>query len=109
LKGNEVDALIVRNGKDLCFVEYEHDRTALCDNFMKMYWLKQLFTCSFESLFVTELTTRKTDGTFREFSAYLSRVKPFLNCFLGKWAIMEIIDLPYSNKRRLNWEHGSVS
>jgi hypothetical protein len=104
LRGNEVDALIVRDGVDFCFVEYEKDRSELCDDFMKMYWLRQLFDRPFESLFVTQLTTRRGDGTFDEFARYVARARPLLNCLLGKWAIMEIVDLPYELKRHLNWE-----
>jgi hypothetical protein len=104
LLGNEIDAMIVRNGQEFCFLEYERSRSELCDDFMKMYWLRQLFNAPFESLFVTLLTTRKTDGTFDEFSKYVTRVKPVLNCLLGNWGIMQIVDLNY-REPKLNWEY----
>lgn len=104
LKGNEVDALIVRDGLDLCFVEYENKRTELCDNFMKMYWLRQLFNKPFESLFVTKLTARKGDGSFSEFGQYLTHARPVLNYLLEKWAVVEIVDLFSPRKRCIKWE-----
>jgi len=104
LQGNEVDALIVRNGRDFCFVEYERNRTELCDDFMKMYWLQQLFNTQFESLFVTTLTTKKPDGTYDEFARYVAHVKPFLDRLLQNWTIMEIVDLSWVRKRQIKWE-----
>ena len=103
-KGTEADALIIRSDGAFCFLEYENKRTELCDNFMKMYWLRQLLYRDFESLFVTTLTTRKEEGTFEGFKAYTTRIEPFLKRLLKDWKILEIVDLSSRNKRRINWE-----
>jgi hypothetical protein len=103
-KGIEVDALIIRPNADFCFIEYENQRTELCNNFMKMYWLRQLLNRDFESLFVTTLTSRKGEGTYVGFKTYINRMEPLLNRLLKNWKILEIIDLFSPKKRCIDWE-----
>lgn len=101
--GIEVDALVIRN-KDFCLIEYENKREGLCENFMKMHWLRQFSSKQFESLFVTKLTTTKQpDGptTFDEFNDYIDKVKTILDILLKDWGILEIVDLSLEKRRRL--------
>jgi hypothetical protein len=107
LDGNEVDALIVRDGVDFCFVEYERSRNELCENFMKLHWLRQLFSKPFESLLITKLTTvprQEGDSTLDDFNKYLANAAPELDKLLGTWQVMEIVNLQGAERnRRLQW------
>jgi len=88
-KGTDIDCLIRGNGR-YCLLEYEEEYGDLCDNFMKMYRLKELLKKEFESLFVTRLTTKSLE----KFDSYMDKVEPILNKLLGKeWAVLVIVDL----------------
>jgi len=100
--GTEIDALIIR-GEDLCFLEHETTRKGLCFDFMKMHRLHQLLSRSFESLFVTKLTTKRLPErptTFDSFNDHIDNIKSILDTIIPNWSILEIVDLSGSRKRR---------
>jgi hypothetical protein len=103
--GTEIDGLLIR-GNDFCLLEYENSRSGICDNFMKIYRLRQLLHRQFESLFVTKVTTTRYEdsSTFESFNKYIDNIKPILDRLLHDWNILEIVDLSGSErKRRFHW------
>jgi len=101
-QGTEIDALIIRD-KDFCILEYEDSRQGLCNNFMKMYWLRQLLNKQFESLFVTKLTTQsqpESPPTFESFNNDVDNIRTILDTLLQQWSVLEIVNLSGSKRRR---------
>jgi len=90
--GTEVDGLII-HGREICVLEYEDKKDGLCDNFMKIYRLRQLLNRDFESLFVTKVTTKLDEGstTFEKLNDYVDVIKPILDKLLQEWSILEIV------------------
>jgi hypothetical protein len=105
LEGLEVDAAITHNS-DFCLIEYQHSRKRICYDFMKMYWMRQFLNKPFESLFVTQVTTKEDEGsnTFKSFNQNMDHITPILNRLLQKWSMLEIVDLSGSSqKRHFHW------
>jgi hypothetical protein len=104
--GTEIDAIIIRD-KDFCLMEYEHKRKDLCENFMKMHWLQKLLNKQFESLFITELSTRRQPDlptTFDGFNAYVKRIKVTLDILLKDWSVLELVDVGRLDKKHFYWQ-----
>ena len=104
-RGNEIDAVIYHNN-DCCLIEYQHSRKRTCYDFMKMFWMHQFLNKPFESLFVTQVTTKEDEGstTFERFNQNIDRITPVLNQLIEKWSLLEIVDLSGSSRiRHLHW------